>query len=203
MTGSFDRDPFDELRRANPVDTDRLPPASLARVRARVQEATNVESEEQGLGRRRWSRVPAWAAGLGAAGLAAVVVAAIVVGRGGSPVVPLGPSTGPGVAMCVEQYSLETLKHRGFAFEGTVTSISGNEVTFAVGERYRGAGGGTVTLTATGMTATAITSAGGPTLTVGERYLVAGDGHFVWACGFTQRYDAGVARQWKQATAGS
>ena len=200
MTNPLDRDPLDELRRANPVDADRLPSASLARVRARVQEAVNVEEQRKNppAGVRR--RLPAWAAGLGATGLAAVVVAAIVIGRGGTPIATPSPSTGPGSAMCVEQYSLDTLKHRGFAFDGTVTSISGDEVTFSVGERYLGSGGALVTLSATGMTGTTITSAGGPNLALGERYLVAGDDHFVWACGFTQPYDAGVAAQWKQAT---
>lgn len=200
MTSPLDRDPLDELRRANPVDADRLPSASLARVRARVQEAMNVEEQQLTPPARVRSRFPRWAAGIGAAGLAAVVVAAIVVGRGGTPVGTPGPSTGPGAAMCVEQYSLDALKHRGFAFDGTVTSIAGDEVTFSVGARYLGSVAATVTLTATGMTGTTITSAGGPNLAIGDRYLVAGEDHFVWACGFTQPYDAGVAAQWKQAT---
>ena len=200
MTNRLDRDPLDELRRANPVDADRLPPASLARVRVRVQEAMKVEDRQTSPPMRNRRGLPGWAAGLGAAGLAAVVVAAIVLGRGGAPTATPRPSTGPGTAMCVEQYSLDTLKHRGFAFDGTVTSLSGDEVTFSVGERYLGSFGATVTLTATGMTGTTITSAGGPNLVVGERYLAAGDDHFVWACGFTQPYDASVAAQWKQST---
>lgn len=200
MTNPLDRDPLDELRRANPVDAERLPLASLARVRARVQEAVNMEEPQASPPvRARWG-VPGWAAGIGAAGLAAVVVAALVVGRGGAPFATPGSSNGPASASCVEQYSLDTLKHRGFAFDGRVASISGDEVTFSVGERYLGSPGATVTLTAIGMTGTAITSAGGPNLAVGERYLVAGDDHFVWACGFTQPYDAGVAAQWKLAT---
>lgn len=56
-----------------------------------------------------------------------------------------------------------------------------------------------VTLTATGMTGTSVTSAGGPSLAAGERYLVAGDAEFAWACGFTQPYDAAVAAQWAEA----
>ena len=43
---------------------------------------------------------------------------------------------------------------------------------------------------------------GGPSLVVGHRYLVAGDDHFAWACGFTQAYDAAVAAQWSAALAG-
>lgn len=92
------------------------------------------------------------------------------------------------------------LKHRAFAFDGTLSSISGDEVTFAVNERYIGPGGATVTLTSMRMTGTSITSAGGPNLTDGKRYLVAGVDHFVWACRLTQPYDAGVAGQWKQAS---
>lgn len=201
MTGSLDRDPLDELRASNPVDADRLPPASLARIHARVLEATTVEAD----GERptsRWPSRPAWLAGLTAAAVAAVVLAAAIVGRGGAPLVTPGPSTGPGVASCVEEYSLDTLKHRDFAFDGTVVSIADDEVTFAVNEHYRGAEDATTTLTAVGMTGTTITSAGGPALTIGERYLVAGDDHFVWACGFTQVYDAGVATDWKQAAGG-
>lgn len=52
-----------------------------------------------------------------------------------------------------------------------------------------GVSSGTVSLTASGMTGTSVTSAGGPNLAIGERYLVAGDGEFAWACGFTQPYD--------------
>lgn len=200
MTSPLDRDPLDELRRANPVHADRLPPASLARVRARIQEAINVEQQQASPPHWFGWRVPGWAAGLGAAGFAAVLVAAAVVGRGATPIANPGSSNDPGVAMCVEQYSTDTLRNRSFAFDGTVLSISGDEVTFAVGESYIGSVGATVTLTATGLTGTTVTSAGGPSLTMGGRYLVAGDDHFVWACGFTQPYDASVAAQWKQAT---
>ena len=36
----------------------------------------------------------------------------------------------------------------------------------------------------------------------GERYLVAGDATCVWACGFTQLWDAAVAAQWSAALGG-
>jgi len=49
------------------------------------------------------------------------------------------------------------------------------------------------------MTGTAITSAGGPKLSIGTRYLVAGDEHFVWARGYTQLYDAAVSAEWAAA----
>jgi hypothetical protein len=102
----------------------------------------------------------------------------------------------------VEQYSLGTLPNRDFAFDGTVTATSGENVTFAVNQRFGGSGPATVTLKAPGMAGTAITSAGGPNLTVGERFLVAGDDDFVWGCGFTQTYDPAVASQWADALGG-
>jgi hypothetical protein len=198
MTEPFLPDPLDELRRANPAEPDQLSSASLARVRARVQEATMTDIEPEPPRRRSLRRVGVFA--LGGAAAAAVVAIALLLGPG-SPGVAPGPSTGPGVAQCVETYSLETLRNRGFAFDGNVTAVDGDEVTFAVNNAYRGPAG-EVTLTAMGMTGTAITSAGGPNLAVGSRYLVAGDDHFVWACGFTQDYNPAVAAAWADALGG-
>jgi hypothetical protein len=196
-------DPLDPLRAANPVDADRLPSASLARMRARVQEKT-MDGTTQPARRRRRIFVPA-VAGMA---LAAFAVVALVGPRVLAPgVVPGGSATpgasaNPGSAMCVEQYSADTLKNRAFAFDGTVTAIAGDEVTFKVNQSFKGTSGESLTLTATGMTGTAITSAGGPNLALGERYLVAGEDHFAWACGFTQPYDAGVAGEWSKALGG-
>jgi hypothetical protein len=136
------------------------------------------------------------------AAIAAFALVALVGPRLLAPAGTPGGSPNPGSAACVEQYSLDTLKNRGFAFDGTVTGIDGDEVTFKVNQAFKGALGESVTLTATGMTGTAITSAGGPNLAVGERYLVAGEDRFAWACGFTQAYDGAVAAQWSAALAG-
>jgi hypothetical protein len=46
------------------------------------------------------------------------------------------------------------------------------------------------------MTGTTVTPGGGPTLVVGERYLVAGEDRFVWGCGFTQPYGEVAAAEW-------
>lgn len=195
MTDPVHTDPLDGLRRANPVDVDRLPSASLARIRARIQEETMTATTQT---TRKWSRLlPATLAG---AALAAVAAFALFGNKGIVPGVGPGGSTIVGSASCVEQYSLSTLAHRAFAFDGTVTAIAGDEVTFKVNKAFHGSLGDSVTLTATGMTGTTITSLGGPTLGVGQHYLVAGDAHFAWSCGFTQPYDAGVAAQWAQAT---
>lgn len=188
-------DPLDELRHADPAHSSRAPSDSKARVWARVEEAT-MEPGAQSVPRKR----PAWAlGGLAAAAVAAVVVIAVLANSGaGTPV----PTSDPGTAIgsCVESYSLETLANRGLAFDGTVTAVEGEQVSFAVNEAFAGISSETVTLTASGMTGTAITSAGGPNLAVGERYLVAGEDDFAWACGFTQPYDPDVAADWAEAT---
>ena len=225
MSEPVGTDPLDELRRVNPVDPDRLPSASLARISARIQEDTMEPS--RGTTVRRRTLIPA-AAGVA---IAAIALVAFVGGRALGPAATPGatgatggaaatgatggaPATGStggaaataitgggaGLASCVERYSPETLAKRSFAFDGTVTAFSGDEVTFKIGRRFKGAEADSITLTATGMTGTAITSAGGPNLAVGERYLVAGEDAFAWACGFTQPYDATVAAQWAQAT---
>lgn len=113
------------------------------------------------------------------------------VGPGGT-----GPIT-PGMGSCVERYSIETLENREVAFDGTVASIEGGQVTFDVHAWYQGGEGSTVTLDDNGLAGGAITSVGGDLqLVVGQRLLVAGDGGFVWACGFTQPYDEAVASSW-------
>ena len=153
-------------------------------------------------------RRPIWAFGaLAAAAAAAVVVIAVIVSSGGGVPTPsadpgagIGGEPGTGIGSCVETYSTTTLASRDFAFDGTVVAIDGERVTFEVNSGYAGEVGDSITLTATGMTGTAITSAGGPSLSEGQRYLVAGDDEFAWACGFTQPYDEAVAAEWAEAT---
>ena len=188
-------DPLDELRRADPAHLSPVPSESKARLWARIQEATmdDIRSAR----RRRL----AWAGGLAAAAVGGVAALALFLNPG-SPAPEPSDDPGTGIGSCVETYSPEALANREFAFDGIVEAIDGDSVTFSINEAFAGdgAGGDTVTLSAPGMSGTSVTSAGGPTLTVGERYLVAGDGDFVWACGFTQPYDQAVAAEWAEAT---
>lgn len=194
MNDHLELDPLDVLRAADPVDADRLPSASLARIRARVQESVMTTTPQRRFALPR-------PLSIAAAGVAAVALGlALIAGRGSNPGVLPGASPGTGSAQCVEPYSPAALANRGFAFDGTVTAIDGDRVTFAVNEAFKGVDGASVTVTAAGMTGTAITSAGGPTLEQGKRYLVAGDDLIAWACGYTQLYDAAVAAEWAAAT---
>jgi hypothetical protein len=194
MSEPIGDDPLDRLRQEDSVDAGRLSSASLARVRARFQESSMIHgSAARGTASTRWR--------LAFGGLAAATVAlamvVLIAPRATGPGVTPSPSGGPISAACVETYSLESLSRRSFAFVGTVASFNGDEVTFDVNEAFRGVAGDHATLTATGMTGAVISSAGGPSLMPGGRYLVAGDDHFVWACGLTQDYDPNVAASWR------
>lgn len=185
-------DPLDELRRANPDTESRSPSESRARVWVRIEEVTMNDTKQPARSRA------AWGLGLAGAAVAGVAALALMLNNGGSPAPSDDPGTG--IGSCVETYSAGALANRDFAFDGTVTAISDDEVTFAVTEHFVGSSGEEVTLTASGMTGTSITSVGGPILVEGERYLVAGDDTFAWACGFTQPYDENVAAEWADAT---
>jgi hypothetical protein len=204
MNEGREHDPLDSLRAVDPVDDNRLSSASLVRIRARVSE--DVMTTPSSPARRFGSRV----AGLGMVAAAAAAFALVLfVGRPGAApglapgsTVP-GSSVGTGTMSCIEPYAgPASAARRGLAFDGTVTALSGNTATFTVNKAYRGPKTSTVTLDAEGMTGTTVTSAGGPTLIVGQRYLVAGEDHWVWSCGYTQPYDAGVAAAWQAAIGG-
>ena len=196
----------ERLRRANPLSSTTPLTAAAADRRAALLEeiltmpdtlvsATPVTSPATP--RRKMLYVAA----LGLAAAAVVVV--IATNRGDDSPRTATPGTsapvlspGLGLGSCIESYDLTTLTHREAVFDGTVKSIDGSAVTFDVNQWFKGGSGTTTTLDGNGMAGGAITSAGGPTLTVGNRYLVAGDGGFAWACGFTQPYDATLATSW-------
>lgn len=202
MTKRIEVDPIEELRRADPVDADRLPLAALARIRERTQGAIMDHTEGTAPTGRglRWPQT--LVAGIGGVAVAALAVVVLNGSGSGAPGVLPDPDPsngGPISASCVETYSLDTLSNRDLAFDGTVSGVNRDSVTFTVNKAYRGAGSASITLTATGMTGTSISSAGGPSLVEGERYLIAGDGEFVWGCGFSQPYQADIAAQWATA----
>lgn len=195
MTRDLQKDPLEVLRAADPASDDRLSSASLARVRARVREGIMTAHTTP---RRTWVRpVQAGVLITAIGALAVAIVLGSVGSRGQEGLLP--GTSAPGIGACVAQYSLDTLRDRDFAFDGVVSSIAGDRVTFSLRDSFRGITGDSVTLDAPGMTGASITSVGGPNLAVGSRYLVAGDATFVWGCGFTQPYDAGIAAEWGSA----
>jgi hypothetical protein len=100
-----------------------------------------------------------------------------------------------GAGSCVEQYSVETLADRGYAFEGVITDVAAPDdptspdpaaqttsVTFDVVRWYWGGSGPS----AARRTYAVASSAGEVEASIGARLLIAGDEDFIWACGFTQ-----------------
>ena len=203
-------EPLDALRAADPVDVGGLPDHDHAVATALLREIT-MDQQRSDARNRRWLPLAAAAAAV----LAVAGVAIAAVGGGGddepapeqaAPTTAVPPTQGPvtpggsSLGSCVETYDLQTLQNREVAFAGTVESVEGDQVTFAVERWFRGGDGDTATLTSA--TAGAITPGGASPLTPGARVLVAGDGGFAWECGFTQPYDDAVAAAWATALAG-
>jgi hypothetical protein len=201
-TGS---DPIDRLRAADPARADDLPDASLARVTARIQE--HIMSDKQFDPTIRPTRGPlAVFGGLALVGVFALAIAFGSGGFGGQTPGPIGagptpsgnPAAGGGVASCLV-YDAANLPTFEVVFDGTVTAVDGDQVTFEVNEGWKGADG-SITLTAP-VVDVALTGPI-PEFEVGGRYLVTASGGTINACGYTLDYDADTAADWAGAFAG-
>jgi len=208
------RDPIDRLRSADPIHADNVPDASLARVTATIQE--HIMSTQRNDPTVRHPRGPlAWVGGFAVVGAIALAFA-LALGNGfgaqtpppvaaiPSPIETPGasgipdPSGDPGaggVASCLV-YDPATLPTFETVFDGTVTAIDGDQVTFTVNEGWKNAEG-TITLTAP--QADIALTGPLPEFTVGGRYLVTAFGPTINACGYTLDYDAETAATWAAA----
>jgi hypothetical protein len=147
-----------------------------------------------------------WAIGL-AGVAAAAAVALLVFGPGFGAPAP-SPSDGGiaggargGMASCI-RFDLELLAQQEFAFDGTLTGIDGESVTFDVGKWYRGSGDPSVTLTQVGQGDGAVMEGILVDFQVGNRYLVSGAGGVITGCGYSQAWDASAAADWASAFGG-
>ncbi len=199
-TGS---DPIDRLRAADPVRADEVPHASLASVSARIQEHIMTDAQHSPTVPR--PRRPL--ALIGGSAIAGALALAIVFGSGFGVQAPGPISTEPApsadpvgggeMASCI-MYDPALLPTFETVFDGTVTAIEGDQVTFEVGTGWKGADG-SVTLTVPGTSVALV----GPTpdFEVGGRYLVTAAGSNVNGCGYTLPYDAATAATWAAAFA--
>jgi hypothetical protein len=202
-------DPIDRLRAADPIHTDDVPDASLARVAASIQE--HIMTDKQRDPTVRHPRGPlAWVGGLAVVGVIALAFA-IAIGNGfgaktpppiavvpspsEAPVDSGNPAAGGGAASCLV-YDPANLPNFDSVFDGTVTAVDGDQVTFDVNEGWKGADG-TTTLTVPQVD---IAISGPlPAMKVGDRYLVTASGSTISACGYTLDYDADTAASWAAA----
>lgn len=200
MNSTNGPDPIDRLRAADPIHAADVPDASLARVTARVQE--HIMTDRQHDTTVRPTRGPlAWLGGLAIAGAFAL---AIVAGSGFGGQVPGGPAPtdapggGGGMASCLA-YDTAMLPTFDIVFDGTVTKVDGDQVTFDVNTGWKGADG-SITLSAPD--AEMALTGPVPDFEAGGRYLVTAAGSNINACGFTLDYDAANAADWAAAFAG-
>ncbi len=222
MTEKPGLDPIELLRAVDPVDPLDVPSASLARVSARVQE--NIMTDHRsapadGRPARPTARLAIFGAAFAALALVAIVGLPKMFGADPTQVAVIptagvptdappdgGPiSGGGGMAMCI-QYDHSILVTFGLAFDGTVSAVNGDQVTFAVNADFQGAEESEITLTnptgelsADGSVSSADGSVG---LEVGARYLVAGNDSTIVGCGYTQPYDPAEAAAWAAAFGG-
>ena len=200
-------DPIDRLRAADPNRADDVSSASLARVSARVQE--HIMTDIQHTSTTTPNRRPlALFGGLALAGAFALAIAVSSgFGLGSQAAGPIGaiptptenPAAGGGVASCLA-YDPASLPTFDVVFDGTVTAVDGDQITFDVSTGWKGAEG-TVTLTAP-VTDPALVGPM-PDFEVGGRYLVSAAGSTINACNYTLDYDAATAATWAAAFAGS
>jgi hypothetical protein len=113
---------------------------------------------------------------------------------------PLGG--GGSIQSCI-QFSYDILAQSPIAFDGTVTKIDGNNVTFDVERWFRGGAGDSVTTSASGLVEGTASLEGGVGFVEGSRYLVSGDdttGAIVPAiCGFSMEHTDELAGEWATA----
>lgn len=206
-------DELDALRAADPLDPASLPSPADPAAAALFERITMIDTSPivAPTDPRKPARRPrlVWAAAAAAVVLFVGLGAVLLGGDDDTdapdpddvatePITPGGPSS----ASCVELYDLQTLTNRATALDGTVTEITGDSITLTVNEWFRGGDSPEVTLNGAGGLS-GLTSAGPATpVGPGGRLLVAGDGGFAWACGFTQPYDPAVADQWRDALVG-
>jgi hypothetical protein len=209
-------DPIDRLRAADPIQTDDVPDASLARVAARIQE--QIMTDKQHDPTVRQPRGPlVWVGSLVLFGVFALAIGlALANGFGAQTPPPVAvvptattevptpsdvpvdsgnPAAGGGVASCLV-YDPANLPNFDSVLDGTVSAIDGDQVTFKVNEGWKGADG---TITLTSPRVDVAISGPLPAMKVGERYLVTASGSTISACGYTLDYDAHTAATWAAA----
>jgi hypothetical protein len=197
MSRTNGSDPLERLRAADPVRAEDVPDASLARVSARVEEHVMTDIQQTGASGRR--RPLALAGGLTmAVALAVAVAAGSNLGSVPTPTDDPGGNPaagGGGMAMCLA-YDPTNLPTMEVVFDGTVSAINGDQVTFQVNEGWKGVED-SITLTAPDTDVTLLGDM--PDFEVGGRYLVTAAGSDINACNYTLDYDADEAADWAAA----
>ena len=192
------------LRAADPAAT--LPPGDPAGVARLVEDvmSTELTTENRETGTRQRSPLT-WV--IAAAAVVVIAGAGIFGVRALTGDEPAGtPQAGSTVALTVTAPSgaakcmvpnAETLAAADVAFDGTVTSINGDDVALAPTTWYAGGPADQVVVTAPSEQMQQ--AASGVSFEVGGRYLVSAVDGRVTLCGFSAPYDASLAAIYQQA----
>ena len=141
-------DPLDRLRAADPVRADSVPDASLARVEAMIKEhiMTDVQQTPARAPRRQIALLGALAVtgalalaiafGPGFGSRAAGPIGAAPIGA--SPTPSEDPAGGGGAMASCIMYDPAILPTFDVVFDGTVTALAGDQVTFEVNKGWKG-----------------------------------------------------------------
>jgi hypothetical protein len=200
-------DPIDRLRAADPIHAEEVPDASLARVSARIQEhiVTDIQRTSPAAPSRRPLVLFGGSAAAGALALAIAIGSGFGFGAPAQGPIAANPTPsenpaagGGGMASCL-MYDPATLPTFDVVFDGTVTAVSGDQITFDVNNGWKGVGD-SVTLTAPDVDVALLGAM--PDFAVGGRYLVTAAGSNINACGYTLDYDADTAADWAAAFEG-
>ncbi len=147
-----------------------------------------------------------------------VALLAVVVTATGVALAPRSgrPASGPTASSCVETYSTQTLTHRAFAFDGTITALGEPDdelgtvaADFRVAEWLRGGSAAMVRLDLAAPGVAGVDAEGGASeYAVGTRLLVSGEPRrggrpltdaVAWSCGFTRTHDVATAEAWRRS----
>jgi hypothetical protein len=202
MDDSDDRD-LDALMRAlDPWPADRpVDPALAANALALVEKEIDMSDTATPVPRPRRRRLLALAAVLAVLAVLGGMAAVRALDDGSTPA-GQGRALGDAFASCLA-FSLDVLAQQPVAFDGTVTAIDGQEVTFDVERWYRGGDGDTAVTRSSGLVSGAPELNGGVGFEEGGRYLVSGDrdGDAIVPaiCGLTVEHSDGMADDWERA----
>ena len=109
------------------------------------------------------------------------------------------PGTGGGLSASCIMYDPATLPTFEIVFDGTVTAVDGDQVTFDVNTGWKGAD---ESITLTAPDANIALTGPAPDFKVGGRYLITAAGSNINTCGYSLDYDVDTAASWAAAFGG-
>ena len=103
---------------------------------------------------------------------------------------------GPGIGTCI-RFTIDILRDKPVAFDGTVTAVTDNDVLLTVNHWYKGGSADEVRLIS--LQSERVALEGTVDFTMGQRYLVTATDGTVNYCGYTAEWSAEMEKNFQQA----